>query len=60
MPLTKATYILFTCLFFICSDKFICALSFFAITNKPDVSLSILCTIPGLISPPIPERLSSQ
>ena len=34
------------------------ALSFFAIINSPEVSLSILCTIPGLISPPIPDNES--
>ena len=26
--------------------------------NNPDVSLSSLCTIPGRISPPIPDKLS--
>ena len=40
--------------------KFKCAISFLATINKPEVSLSNLCTIPGLISPPIPDKLSLQ
>lgn len=45
-PLISAMYIFFTCLFFICSLRFMCALSFFATIITPVVSLSSLCTIP--------------
>ena len=35
-----------------------CAASLFAMIITPLVSLSSLCTIPGLIMPPMPERFS--
>ena len=57
-PLTRAIYVFLTSWFFICSLILICALSFLAIIKRPDVSLSILWTIPGLISPPIPDKES--
>lgn len=39
----------------ICLDIAACASSFLAMINRPDVSLSSLCTMPGLISPPMVE-----
>ena len=42
-----------------CFDKFSCVSLFFAITTKPEVSLSILCTIPGLNSSPILDKFPS-
>ena len=56
IPLTRAIYVFSTLCSFICSLKFICALSFFATIIIPDVSLSNLWTIPGLIFPPIPDK----
>ena len=37
-----------------------CAKSFFATISSPDVSLSMRWTMPGRISPPMPERLPLQ
>ena len=41
-------------------DKNTWASSFFATTRSPLVSLSILCTIPGRITPFMPDNVSLQ
>ena len=58
IPLTSAIYVFSISWFFNISLSCICDLSFFAMIIAPDVSLSSLCTIPGLSSPPIPDSVS--
>ena len=60
IPFTNAIYVFSTSCFFICSLIFTWAISFFATISTPDVSLSNLCTIPGLNSPPIPDKVPLQ
>ena len=41
-------------------QRLMCARSFLATTISPVVSLSSRCTMPGRLTPPIPERLAPQ
>ena len=58
--MTMAMYARCTEWALICSDRLTCARSFLATSSRPDVSLSMRWTMPGRISPPTPERLSSR
>ena len=49
IPSTRAIYSLTTSFLAIASARILCALSFLATSNNPEVSASILWTIPGLI-----------
>ena len=57
---TIARYSRFIECFSSCAAMLSCAVSFLHIMSDPLVSLSIRCTIPGRITPFMPERLFPQ
>ena len=59
-PAATASYSRVKLCALICSARWRCALSFFATISRPLVSLSMRWTIPGRITPFMPERLSPQ
>ncbi len=55
LPQTTASYVRAMVWSASCAERARCAKSFFAATSRPDVSLSMRCTMPGRRSPPTPE-----
>ena len=59
-PHSNAIYVRRTACFLISAARDAWDASFFATTSRPEVSLSMRWTIPGRMTPPIPERLLPQ